>query len=400
MTIGTTPEPTAFPSPEEGNPATFFAPPERAVQEALSDLARTAVSDPIVQIVLEAVSGYLLLLDDHRQIIAGNDEVIHALGIRQSADMLGYRPGELFHCENAHLGPGGCGTSQKCRRCGAVQTILACQSSREVAEGECSITMEIDGELRATEFHVRCTPLVLAGQPVTAIVLQDISASKRRDVLERIFMHDLRNVLQGLIGYSEVITSGESNVASRMILALSNQLNEEIDGQDCLMRAERGELDVNYDMLDARDILEAVRVVFEQHPASRGKTLRLLCESAETTLISDQRLVRRVLINMVKNAFEAIHTGATVKLRFERVDGDPIFTVWNPGRIAESVASQIFKRSFSTHQAAGRGLGTYSMRLLGNQYLGGSVDFSTSEQDGTEFHLRLSGNIPVTPMVS
>lgn len=373
-------------------PDTYFASAGRADPAALRDLARCALSDPIVQVILDAVNGYLLLLDQHRQIIAANDTLLHALGLRDPDALCGLRPGELLHCENAKLGPGGCGTSKKCRTCGAVLTILASQNLGQPAEGECSLTMDNDGELKATDFHVRCTPIVLAGQPITAFVLQDISSEKRRDVLEKVFMHDLRNVLQGLIGYSELIDSSDTSLASRMILSLSNQLNEEVEGQDCLMKAERGELDVHYTRVDASEILEQVGEVFKQHPASSGKTLRILCLSADTLVETDARLLRRVLVNMVKNAFEAVPAGGVVKLRFDRADGAPVFAAWNAGFIPESVAAQVFRRSFTTKGELGRGVGTYSMRLLGSQYLGGQVYFTTSEEEGTEFFVRLPGN--------
>lgn len=39
---------------------------------------------------------------------------------------------------------------------------------------------------------------------------------------------------------------------------------------------------------------------------------------------------------------------------------------------------RIFQRSFSTKGAKGRGLGTYSMKLFGETYLGGQVSFRSS----------------------
>ena len=51
------------------------------------------------------------------------------------------------------------------------------------------------------------------------------------------------------------------------------------------------------------------------------------------------------------------------------------------------VQLQVFQRSFST-KGLGRGLGTYSMRLLTQRYLGGTVSFSSKEGEGTEFRAR------------
>ena len=58
------------------------------------------------------------------------------------------------------------------------------------------------------------------------------------------------------------------------------------------------------------------------------------------------------------------------------------FWVNNPAVMPREVQLQVFKRSFST-KGSGRGIGTYSMRLLVSRYLGGSVDF---ESTGGRWH--------------
>jgi signal transduction histidine kinase len=60
--------------------------------------------------------------------------------------------------------------------------------------------------------------------------------------------------------------------------------------------------------------------------------------------------------------------------------------VHNPAYIPRNVQIQLFLRSFST-KGAGRGLGTYSLKLLGERYLGGHVSFVSDEQEGTVFTL-------------
>jgi sensor histidine kinase regulating citrate/malate metabolism len=97
----------------------------------------------------------------------------------------------------------------------------------------------------------------------------------------------------------------------------------------------------------------------------------------------------RVLTNMIKNALEAIFDGETVRVRFERQGGDPVFLVHNPGAVPPEVAMRIFQRSFSTKKGKGRGIGTYSMKLFGEKFLGGKVSFQTSEKGGTIFSIRL-----------
>jgi signal transduction histidine kinase len=54
----------------------------------------------------------------------------------------------------------------------------------------------------------------------------------------------------------------------------------------------------------------------------------------------------------------------------------------------ESVRLQVFKRSFST-KGSDRGLGTYSIKLLTENYLGGEVGFASEEGNGTTFWVKL-----------
>ena len=59
------------------------------------------------------------------------------------------------------------------------------------------------------------------------------------------------------------------------------------------------------------------------------------------------------------------------------------FQVHDPQAMPLEVQRQIFQRSFST-KGAGRGLGTYSIRLLTERYLNGKVSCS-SDSGGTVF---------------
>ena len=61
----------------------------------------------------------------------------------------------------------------------------------------------------------------------------------------------------------------------------------------------------------------------------------------------------------------------------------------NSAVVPQDVQLQVFQRSFSTKGAAGRGIGTYSMKLFGERYLGGEVGFVSRELEGTTFRLRL-----------
>ena len=94
---------------------------------------------------------------------------------------------------------------------------------------------------------------------------------------------------------------------------------------------------------------------------------------------------------MTKHAIEAVPDNSTITLGC-KVEGEKInYSAHNPGFIPRKIQLQIFNRSFST-KGLGRGLGTYSMKLL-SSFLNGKVTFTTSEESGTTFNITIPINV-------
>jgi len=367
---------------------TLFAPGEREEAGSLARLAEQAVADPVVKTVLEAVGGYILLLDEHRQILAANRELLAALGLEKGDPLVGQRPGEALGCIHAQTGPRGCGTSLHCCHCGAVLAILAAQTTSAPASGECTLAHRDDEAVACSHYDLKITPLPLAGKTVLACVFHDITAVRRRELLERIFMHDMRNVLAGLQAWSDQLRDDTPSEAAQNVVRLVEQLMHEVESQSLMLRAETGDLRAHLRPVSANRVLEAVETMFLHHPCRIGKDLVVERLPEDTTLTTDQSLLVRVLGNMVKNAFEASPPGSRVRLWFEGTVGGTAFHVHNPGIIPPSVAAHIFQPHFS-NKGRNRGFGTYAMRLLGENCLGGRVSFVTDAVAGTKFSVEL-----------
>jgi sensor histidine kinase regulating citrate/malate metabolism len=95
---------------------------------------------------------------------------------------------------------------------------------------------------------------------------------------------------------------------------------------------------------------------------------------------------------MAKNALEASDTGHTVTFACGPCAQGVYFSVHNPTFMPRSVQLQIFQRSFST-KGNGRGLGTYSMKLLTENYLHGRIEFTTDPNTGTTFTAIYPGTV-------
>ena len=373
------------------NPETYFAPAGRVSGPELDSEVASCLDNPVAQVVLEAVESYALILNEERQILAANAALFQALAVEDPTCFEGMRPGEILGCVHVTEGPDGCGTSKACGRCGAVLTILAAQSQGQVAEGECLLSSRHGKLWEAREFHIRATPVEIAGHTFLVLVMRDISAQKRREVFEQVFLHDLMNTLQGLRGWTELLQMSlqDPALAARQIAPLSDHLTEEVLTQRLLVQAEKGDLSAARREIRLAELFKELRDTVHNHQCSVGRILEIPDAAPDAVVNSDPRLLQRILLNMVINALEATQPEGCVRLQTQREEGGHRFTVHNPGFIPESVATRIFLRSFSTKGAHGRGLGTYSMKLLGENVLGGEVGFTSTPEDGTQFFLFL-----------
>ncbi len=367
------------PLPQGAGVKTLFAPGERASRSELEGVAKACLDHPVARFFIEAAGGMVLILDSHRQVLAVNAQVQAALG-EAAAGVLGRRPGELFGCIHADDAPSGCGTSAACAHCGAVLAVLECQRSGNRVEGECQLTLKSGGRWVAAEFRIVASPLDVGSHRFIAVVLQDLSASKRKEALERLFFHDVANLMQGIRGWTELIAEGgvSSQVAAGKLVHLTNLLDRELRSHQDMARAESGHLRPDRQPLRPSAVLTDVQDLLDRHPSARDRHLRVQVDD-DPLLTTDPDLLTRVVLNMAVNAVEATAPGAEVLLRAGRHGDDVRLEVCNPGEIPREFRSRIFQRSFSTKGGTGRGLGTYAMKLFGENVLGGRVGFECGE---------------------
>jgi len=367
----------------------FFAAAGRATPTEVSEQASLCLDDPMVHALLEAVDSYAVILNAQRQILAVNPALLDALQEETLETCQGLRMGEALGCVHVAEGPDGCGSSRACRRCGALLAVLAAQGTGETAAGECLISLERGGRWESREFTARSMPLHVAGHRLTLLTLQDISALKRRETLERIFIHDLMNSLQGLRGWTELLQAAgaDAQVVAERVLDLAEHLTAEVESQRRLLQAECGELVPEVRMVSAEHVLEELEASLGANVAAH--LIRLSNPDGITLLQTDPAILGRILSNMVLNAIEALPMGGQARVWYERQGDRIVFFVQNPGCLPAEVADRVFQRSFSTKAGRGRGLGTYGMRLLGESVLGGKVGFTSDWTDGTRFFIDL-----------
>lgn len=367
---------------------THFAPSERTIPEVLVEQMHSLEDATSIVSVLDSVPYDVLILNKEREIVWANKTLTKNLGIQTDFFVKGVRPGELFNCVHMNESTGGCGTTEHCRTCGAVLTILEAQTGKE-SVNECRMTQR--QTLNALDLKVSGSPFRHGDEDFVIFTITDISAEKRREALERIFFHDILNTAGGILGFASLVQVADDEDIDEFLSQidkLSKRLIEEIKAQRLLTYAEKGDYELNKIDFNVIDLVNDIASGYRQMPIGSDKIIENQTLIQELNVFNDRSLVDRVFTNMLKNALEASESGQKVSYDVAVENSNFILSVNNPKVMPKNVQLQVFKRSFST-KGKGRGLGTYSIKLLAEKYLGGEVWFTSDLVKGTTFFCKI-----------
>jgi K+-sensing histidine kinase KdpD len=371
---------------------TFFAPAGRTSGEQLKTEIKNVCDNVLVTNCLNAFGGVVLVLNSCRQIVAVNSAFLRFIGIEEPESLLGLRPGEALKCVHVDEAPNGCGTGRACRDCGAAIAIVAAQSKHQATASECLLTTTVNGLEESFEFRVCASSVLLSNEYYTLVTLQDIRAEKKLEVMQRVFLHDVANLLTAIHSTFELLqreNSPDSHGYLEDVHTLITIMSDTVSVQRDLVNMEMDRFEVSASNVSIALFFEKLRQQFQHISEQTNIGIVFVGHEASTEIAVSEPLIHRVLENMILNAVEAAPANSQVCVSCEDEEGLFAFHVWNAGKIPDRVMPHIFTRYYTTKGGVGRGLGAYSMKLIGERYLKGKVTFTTSERDGTLFSLRI-----------
>jgi hypothetical protein len=352
-----------------------------------------------IQNVLDALPLPTALLDNDEKIVAVNKNFLKLFADLSKEDLIGRKSIDIFKCVFASDVLKGGYSTGRCQNCSGFMSINSNNTPNSKLTERCNLTFINEAGKFYDHHNMKLTksPLVIDSKQYYLFSLIDISHEVKRKLLERIFFHDILNKAANIVGILDVINligidDERSPELYESLKETSQELIKEIKYQRDLSAAENNELTPVFIPVQSLEVLNLTKNEIINSDIAVNKEIVISASSVDQQITTDEVLLRRVLINMLKNALEATKPGGTVWIGCENLaEGNFRFWVQNDAPIPEDIQLQLFNRPTST-KSNSRGLGTFSMRLVGEKYLKGSVNFVSSKEKGTRFMIDLPLN--------
>jgi signal transduction histidine kinase/HAMP domain-containing protein len=139
---------------------------------------------------------------------------------------------------------------------------------------------------------------------------------------------------------------------------------------------------------DLSETLASVLNLIRPEAEKAGVRIEAGLPPSPVRVCGDRELLRQAIINVVRNALDAMPDGGDLKTSIERLDGDAVLAVSDTGAgIPAENRDKIFDLYFSTKEK-GSGIGL-AMTYRALQLHGGSIDVDAAAGGGATFRLRL-----------
>ncbi|NDD58751.1 MAG: PAS domain-containing protein [Chlamydiae bacterium] len=203
--------------------------------------------------------------------------------------------------------------------------------------------------------------------------------------------HEIRNPLGGIEGFASLIQKDLASVypdSSKMagyIIEGSKTIGRLIEN---LLRSARP-LSPKLEEVDIVELIHEIQEHIKIDPTFPDRIhIQVENYQAKILLLADRSMIRSVLLHMIRNSCQAIHSSGLVQITLYTKDQNVIVTLKDTGSgIAPENLEKLFLPFFTTKEK-GTGLGLYeSLRII--QSHNGHIDVKSSCDSGTLFIITL-----------
>jgi signal transduction histidine kinase len=201
--------------------------------------------------------------------------------------------------------------------------------------------------------------------------------------------HEIKNPLNSIALHLEVLRArleGQAEGAERELDVIAAEIAR-LDRVVKTFLDFTRPVDLHLAEVDAAALVHEIATLVAPEAAGRGVVVAADCQGAPLLLNADADLLKQALLNVVKNAVEAMTAPGQIEIAAGREAGECLLRVSDQGPgIPPEVRDKIFNLYFTT-KGKGSGIGlAMTFRIV--QLHNGTIDFTSEVGRGTTFLLR------------
>jgi len=362
------------------------------------------VSNLLAFFLIAALAGYL-----SRQLSAAGgrlsqrEEDLKKLGELQQ-QILTYMPSGLITCNGAGLvtfvnraASAILALDERLPASTHLESLLPGVLGPEVRQRRRELTVPTKAGLRTLGLTVTSLGANSGG---TLVVFQDLTELRRaEDDLRRAdrlaalgtlaaqLAHEIRNPLAAMRGSAQLLVQepGADPTSTKLVEILLRESDRLSKLVEDFLRFARPPPPVKQVLALETLVKETVELLRED-PLARSVAVELELASLQVPVDADQ--LRQVLINLLRNAFQAAGSMGKVRVGLRAEEEQVLLSIWDSaGSIPAADLRRIFEPFFSTREG-GTGLGLSTAYSIVRAH-GGTIRVSSSPGEGTEFMIQL-----------
>lgn len=218
------------------------------------------------------------------------------------------------------------------------------------------------------------------------IIFGDFMITEKEDVLFHQLSHELKNPLAVCKGYLEMIPSSEEKQKEKYYSIIKEEVNRSIGILNSYTKNQFLELEL--DIINIKELLQEAADLL--NPLYKENHSKIILKKIDNHyLVGDYKKLKQVLINLLKNAYEARNQEELiVVMEIESNDQtNKIIITDNGFGMSQDILNNINKEYFTTKKE-GTGLGIPYCQKIINLH-NGRIDYDSKETLGTKIVITL-----------